>query len=76
LSIDKDINKDSINKNIDKDVEKRKEIVINNIENGYYLSKLRDKVGLRLIDVAYKLGLNNASYLSDIERGKKAPNEE
>jgi len=42
----------SLDKNIDKDIERRKEIVINNIENGHYLSKLRDKVGLRLIDVA------------------------
>ena len=36
LGIDKDINKDNINKSIDKDMEKRKEIALNNIENGYY----------------------------------------
>ena len=77
MSLDKSINKNNINKNnINKNIERRKENAVNNIENGYYLSKLRNKVGLRLIDVADKLGLNNASFLSDIERGRKVPNEE
>ena len=40
------------------------------------MSRLRDKLGLRLIDVADKLDLNSATSLSDIERGKKVPNEE
>jgi len=69
-------NDDKNNKNINKDIDKRIKIVSKNIENGYYLSRLRDKLGLRLIDVADKLDLNSATSLSDIERGKKVPNEE
>ena len=40
-----------------------------------YLKGLRCKLGLRLIDVANKIGINS-TYLSDIENGKKNINEQ
>lgn len=57
------------------DIEERKDIVLKNIENGYYLKGLRYEKGLRLIDVANKIGVNS-TYLSDIENGKKTINED
>ena len=56
-------------------IDERKDIVLKNIENGYYLKGLRCKLGLRLIDVANKIGINS-TYLSDIENGKKNINEQ
>ena len=32
---------ENINKSIDNNINKRKEIIVNNIENGYYIKKLR-----------------------------------
>lgn len=57
------------------DIDERKDIALKNIENGYYLKGLRCKTGLRLIDVANKIGVNS-TYLSDIENGKKNINED